>query len=497
MNVAQAVPFEPATQWPDPDMNIGQPSRPAAPVMSSDDFSHVYGPWADWITTAAEVKGTPKDYVALTLLSAASAAIGNARWAVPWEGWKEPPVLWSMLVGDPSAGKSPALDSVLDPVKEIERSLSEDYRRARDEWESDNELASFALAQWKADAKTAVADGAEPPAKPAEADAGKPPVRERISITDITTEKVADLLSSTWRGLLLARDELSGWLSSMDRYNGGGDRPFWLEAYGGRSYTIDRKNSPEPIIVEHLSVSIVGGTQPDRLSDLLVKADDDGLLARFMVVFPDPVQLSRPSRCMSDQSMIDAINRLRGLQHSVCEDGGKRPFFVHFSDGAADILDKFRVQCRSWEADASGLFKSHIGKMPGLVVRVANVLAHLDWAATNGTDCPSLIEAFHVGRACDLVGDYLRLHAFRAYGAVKPAPEVEGARVIARIIQDEQPTGLKVRDIQHRNRSGLGTAKQVQAALSVLVDADWLQEIKIETGGRPSVVYAVNPKLGG
>ena len=32
-----------------------------------------------------------------------------------------------MPVGDPSSGKSPALDAVLDPVREIERELAEDY----------------------------------------------------------------------------------------------------------------------------------------------------------------------------------------------------------------------------------------------------------------------------------------------------------------------------------------------------------------------------------
>ncbi|WP_240778634.1 DUF3987 domain-containing protein, partial [Salipiger aestuarii] len=89
-------------------------------------------------------------------------------------------------------------------------------------------------------------------------------------ITDATTEKVAELLAQTWRGLLMSRDELSGWLASMDRYSGGGDRPFWLEAYGGRSYPVDRKSSPEPIIVDHLTVAVLGGTQPDKLARLLV-----------------------------------------------------------------------------------------------------------------------------------------------------------------------------------------------------------------------------------
>ncbi len=92
--------------------------------MSDEEWALVFGAWADWIHKAAEVKSAPADYVALSLVTTASAIIGNTRWAVPWEGWKEPPILWGMLVGDPSAGKSPALDAVLDPVREIDKALT-------------------------------------------------------------------------------------------------------------------------------------------------------------------------------------------------------------------------------------------------------------------------------------------------------------------------------------------------------------------------------------
>lgn len=57
-------------------------------------------------------------------------------------------------------------------------------------------------------------------------------MRGRIRITDATTEKVGELMRDGWRGLLLSLDELSGWLAGMDRYSGGGDRAFWLEAFG-------------------------------------------------------------------------------------------------------------------------------------------------------------------------------------------------------------------------------------------------------------------------
>ncbi|MEM9055358.1 MAG: YfjI family protein, partial [Pseudomonadota bacterium] len=491
----QATPPANANEWPEPDLNIGKPQRPAAPTLSEEDFNHIYGPWAQWLRDAAEVKNAPVDYVALSLLGAAGAAIGNSRWGCPWEGWSEPPILWTMLVGDPSAGKSPAMDAVLDAIKDIEQELAETYKREHSEWVDEKEIAELVLSKWKADAKEAVKDGGEVPDKPADAQISAEPLRERIRISDITTEKVADLLSSTWRGLLLARDELSGWISGMDRYTSGGDRPFWLEAYGGRSYTVDRKNSPDPIVVDHLSVAITGGTQPDKLAELLLNTGDDGLLSRFVVVFPDPVGLKRPVSLLDQHKLVEALKRLRSLPAAITEAGDHRPFYVHFSEDAADILQAFRKQCREWETDASGLFKSHIGKMPGLVVRVANILAHLDWAADQEEAFPGGISADHVGRACDLVGEYLRLHAYRAYGTAKLPPEVSGAVDIAKIIRSEGLKSFKARDIYNRRRTGLSTLKQVSPALDVLIDADWLRVDTKKTGGRPSQTYIVNPKL--
>lgn len=166
MNTPEPIPFRGSASWPEPDMSLIKPERPPAPVLSEDDFDRVYGPWASWIKDAADVKNAPVDYVGGALLAAASAVLGNSRWPQPWAGWKEPPVLWVMCVGDPSSGKSPALDAVLDPIKEIERSLANEYKARRSEWEDKAEIANLQHAQWKKDAKRAVSEGEEAAAKP-------------------------------------------------------------------------------------------------------------------------------------------------------------------------------------------------------------------------------------------------------------------------------------------------------------------------------------------
>jgi predicted transcriptional regulator len=55
-----------------------------------------------------------------------------------------------------------------------------------------------------------------------------------------------------------------------------------------------------------------------------------------------------------------------------------------------------------------------------------------------------------------------------------------------------------IRDVYSNDWSGLGTPDEVRTAVRVLEDAGWVraEKSKSETG-RPSEVYAVNPKIGG
>jgi hypothetical protein len=190
-----------------------------------------------------------------------------------------------------------------------------------------------------------------------------------------------------------------------------------------------------------------------------------------------------------------AFERLRDLPTLRDDNGSLHPVCIPFSEKAADVLQAFRVKCRDWGNEAEGLLAGHIGKMPGHSVRLACVLAHLDWAHDNGAGFPDRIEVDHIERACQLVGGHYRLHAYRSYGNSRPPEEIRNARRIAIIIEQERPRQFKVRDIQNRNLSGIQSAKQVKEALCVLEQADWVRRSAESSGGRPSVNYTVNPKL--
>jgi Protein of unknown function (DUF3987) len=178
--------------WAEPDMGVLRlhRRRPPEPPLA------VFGPeWRQWIEAAAEAAACPPDYVAAPLLAAASALIGNARWARATPGWSEPPHLWCASVGDSGTGKSPGADCLLrDVLPEIERLMIADYPDRLREWRASAEQARANEEQWARDVRAATKAGTPPPLPPAAP--GPEPQAPRLRQNDVTIERVATLLAS-------------------------------------------------------------------------------------------------------------------------------------------------------------------------------------------------------------------------------------------------------------------------------------------------------------
>lgn len=359
---AEIIPFVP--EWPQPEARFLRPELPAPPALP---LLEVFGPiWAEWIAKAAEAKAAPPDYVMAGLLSVAGATIGNTRWASPWAGWAEPPIIWAMAIGTPSMNKSPGFDAVLSPLRKLESESRKQVEAEVADWKDQVEVAKIAEAAWKEGVKAAMKDGNEVPLKPESATPGPEPIRPRYAITDATVEKLGVILAKQPRGVLQFRDELAGWLQGMTRYSGGSsDRPFWLEAYGGRAFQVERMGR-DPVYIDFLSVGVLGGIQPDKLKSLLFKTDDDGLLARFLPIWPNPAPLTRPTSGSNDSFLSAAFERLLALKMPTHDDCTLRPWYVPFSEEAANLLQDYSETVRRWEGGAEGLLLSFTGKLPGL-----------------------------------------------------------------------------------------------------------------------------------
>ena len=485
------VPFRP--EWPAPAAHLLGRERPAAPHL---DLHGILPPaLAQWVADSANEKGAPPDYVLGALLSAAGAAIGTSRWASPRHGWAEPAVLWLAIIGNPSAGKSPALDTVQGPMRKIEKARRVAAESSLKDWEEAAELAALAESCWKSAVKKAIAENEPAPNRPKEMELSPKPHVPRLIVQDSTIERLADILSEQPRGALQIRDELAGWLSGMARYSSGSDRPFWLEAYGGRSFTVERM-SRQPVTVESLAVGVVGGIQPDRLNSLLFQSDDDGLLARFIPIWPEPVPIARPERRADDvliQSVLEALYR---LHISTDENGSPLRILVHFDEGAESDLDQFRRDVREMEKSAEGLLLSFLGKLPGLSVRLSLVLACLHRAAESGDAEPFSISREDYGRARDFVQTYVLPMAKRAYADAGVTIDEKAAARLLAVLREKEWRSFSQREVIRLGRAGLRKADEVTPATRLLEEGGIIRALEPEQsaqGGRPQKRWAVNP----
>jgi Protein of unknown function (DUF3987) len=199
-------------EWPTPDVRLVDDDRTPAPPL--DDAALPSG-WGTWITQEAASRACPRDYVAASLIAAASAWIGNARHAAATATWSEPPHIWLALIGEPSMGKTPAERPIIEACGTIERDAEPGWQAAMVEHAGLVEGARAIKEQWCAAVREAIKGGRSAPERPPGVDAPPEPPKPRVLAMDATTEELQHLLAGQPRGLLYARDELTGWFGTM------------------------------------------------------------------------------------------------------------------------------------------------------------------------------------------------------------------------------------------------------------------------------------------
>src|SRR5215217_5380893 len=317
-----------------------------------------------FVKEAAASLRCPIDYLGLAALAALSAAIGDTRRTVIKKDWTEGAAIFGMIVGGPSSKKTPAMNLALRPVRERQIALKAEYERQKEEHES-------ALRDWEKAKK----DGPSELRKPYK------PTLVRTYADDTTVERLADILNENRRGLLIIKDELSGWLGSMNQYKQGGkgaDRQFWLSAHTNQPVAVDRKSTDEPVIVARPFVSIVGGIQPEVLPDF-GKDRGDGLIDRFIPVYPKP----RVGRWTDDEisdhvrdEYAQTISSLYKLRH-VNDDEDPFPSRVPMTDEAKALFVAAYNRLHD-ELEAPGFpqrLRPAWGKLEAYLARFALILA--------------------------------------------------------------------------------------------------------------------------
>lgn len=414
----------------------------------------------EYAASRAAAIGCDPAAVAMACLSALSVALdGRSRLRMKkHDQWAVPPALWVALVGPSSARKSPAMKAAWQPLERRQADALRQYNAQ--------------LTAWKGMDKETRGDPPRPPT--------------RYATHDGTMEAIQGILSNQGRGLGVIRDELAGFIGSMEKYSAGkggaADRAFFLTAFDGVPFVVDRVGRGT-VAIDNLLLAICGGIQPDRLlafSDLT----DDGLWQRFIPVIMAPGSLGRDVEAGEAEerydALIDYVLGLQSLRATLSEDA---------------LRERETMERRVFEmeqADAlGGAFTSFLGKMHGLWGRLALVLHAASRAPERG-GFVERVDADTARAASRLVFDYIIPSAARVYVAMGAgAGKAEPVKDVAGYILTKKLDRLLASDLTRNVRCarGMGLA-DVQKLVSPLVAGGWLAPEKEHAGNNAWLVNA-------
>ncbi|MFG0259831.1 MAG: YfjI family protein, partial [Phycisphaerales bacterium JB041] len=422
-------------------------------------------PLATFVEVGAAAIGCDASFIALPLLSAVGAAIGNSRRLGLKSSWLAPPIIWTAIVGESGTQKSPAFKLALQAITEAQKRAFAEHAASMDSWEVEYAKWEKEHAAWKKDP-----DLIEPPPEP------ERPRPRRYLVSDTTTEALAPILLENPRGLLIVRDELSGWINSFDRYSGSGkggaDAAHWLSMHDGAELTIDRKMGRQIIHVPSASVCVTGGIQPQILARVMSgEHRENGMLARLLFAMP-PRRKRLWTEAETPKDITDAValvfQGLLDLESETDDDGTQHPLVLQLSAEGKRAWVAFYDSHAEEQAGMVGGLAAAWSKLEGYAARFALVI-HLCRIAAGDE---SIADARFVDEASVCAGVTLARwfgqEARRVYGVLNEPEEDTAARELAEWITTKHGGSVTVRDLTHGLRRFRNNVELAEEALDDL-----------------------------
>ena len=444
-----------------------------------------------YVKETANALGCDPAFVSVPLLPVLASAVGGVARIELNSTWVEHASIWGMVVADSGTMKSPGFHTAVDLLRPIEKEYYQEFDQDEADFERDSAIYLADMAEWKRKGRR---DGEPPPDKPDE------PVLKRLTINDATTEAVLSVLHENPFGVLVAVDELSGWLASLDAYKSavGKDVSTWLDIYNGKPVSIDRKTGKKHTRIERPIVSIGGTCQPGvlRLS-LLGRGGDvgeyieNGLAARFLFAMP-PTKKKRWRDTTVDEMTVKkaqfVVRALIGLRDTQIE-----PIvFKLQGDALAAWVEFYNAHAAELES-ATGPIRAAWAKLEATAARLALVI-HMVRCVEFGETRPMDRQSIEAGvKLARWFGhEARRLYQIVAENA-DTTIDTERRDLVELII--EMGGRLKPRDLAHK-KAKYRKAGAAEAALSALVAdgyGSWEHERDSENGmGRQPTYFALN-----
>jgi Protein of unknown function (DUF3987) len=448
---------------------LWQAPLPLAEELDAVDFPLRVLPRAllAFIHDVAAATNCPFDIVAVPLLTLAGAAIGARRALEIKDGWEEFPSLWSVVIAPPGNAKTPALNFVAAPFKKEQKKLRAAHKVNVREWE---------LGKVKHE-----------------------PTMRSIYVDDITREKAARLLEANPAGLPMIKDELMGFINSMDEYKSGagGDREFWIQSWNVRDTRADRSKFAEPLMVDLAMIPITGGTQPDRLPMLRGLGIVDGFIDRFLPAFPEPL-------APIGENWLGVSRKVRNRWAQVVQilwdlpvqEDPLRPRVLRLTDSGKKAWERFTLFIAAQQRRRDELHPviyNTLAKLKSYGARLA-LIVHLLRFACREVEYED-VDGESMKRAARLVA-YFYSHIKKLHGVLDSDPRLGEARRVLGCIERHRLNGFTRAELFRYLRTFFRRVEGLNRPLAVLCEYGYLWQQPPDNSARPgprSERYLVNP----
>lgn len=362
------------------------------------------------LTDYQQHEGFNADFLCGSALAVFAAAMGN-RWAARFSSTMQvSPILFIVLIGDPSSGKTPPLREMERPLQAIDMESDVAYNHDREEYDR--------LMQMTAKDRK---------------DQGLPeyperPVHHEILVIDSTIEKLFGTMKDNPHGILMFVNELNKLVANLNRYGKGSDEAYWIEFFDGNQVKYERKSSGDYVNILRPYVSVIGGTQPGLLSKMFGgDRESSGFTSRFLKVFPDITHMPKwGRRPMPSETISDWENIIRKVIQQPCQYDANAeivPSVLDFSTEATAKLFRWETKIEAEWEESDSYMKGVCGKLKTYVVRFCLII-HVMRLVCGEAESPS-IDATSAESACRLADYFLEMDK-RVHNIVcaKPADAV-------------------------------------------------------------------------
>lgn len=440
--IIEDSPAPPVVDWDEPvDLwaNYGAPELPHGLLPKAIEvFARSHG----------ETMGVDPAGLAMACLTVCAAAITDEIQLQVKQhdpSWRESARLWVGLVGAPSMKKSPILAAASRPLKRSDGNLMRAYVEKRQAYDA---LPTN------------------------ERKVAERPRQERRIIADTTVEAAQEVLKDSPRGVLSLQDELSGWFGQMDKYAPGkgsqADRGFWLQAFNGGSYSLNRIGRGASHI-PNCSICLLGGIQPEPIRALAGDTNDDGLIQRLVPVVLRPGKVGRD--VPSDGTLREYETLIETLELLRADD---RPLtFDHNARAIREQLEGEHLELSCSLEGVSPKMAAYFGKHDGLFARLCVVWHCIEQGRGGGV--PKVVSGATAERVRAFMLQFIRPNAVAFYaGLLGMSSGHEQLRDLAAWIVSNNISEVRARDVQ---RSGQAfrhvTAEEVRLICEKLEAFGW------------------------